>query len=104
LSEEEYKEQREKYQHPLWTRLKTQVSEKSMGHGGMDFVMIYRLIRCLNTGEPLDINVYDGVMWSAVSPLSEVSAGANSKSIPFPDFTGGTWTKKREPEVMRAMP
>lgn len=104
LSEEEYKEQREKYQHPLWTRLKTQVSEKSMGHGGMDFVMIYRLIRCLNAGEPLDINVYDGVMWSAVSPLSEVSAGANSKSVPFPDFTGGTWAKKRPVEVMRAAP
>jgi predicted dehydrogenase len=103
LDDAEYKELREKYQHPLWKRLKTQVSEKSMGHGGMDFVMIYRLIRCINEGLPLDINLYDGVMWSAVSPLSEISASANSASVPFPDFTGGTWAKGRSIEVMRSM-
>ena len=55
----------------------------------MDFIMIYRLIRCLNLGLPLDINVYDSVMWSAITPLSELSANTNSQSIKIPDFTSG---------------
>ena len=40
------------------------------GHGGMDFVMRYRIIECLRKGEPLDQNVYEGCFWSAVTPLS----------------------------------
>ncbi|NVJ89082.1 MAG: hypothetical protein HWD82_06540 [Flavobacteriaceae bacterium] len=65
-----------------------------MGHRGMDFVMIYRLIRCLNKGLPLDINVYDSVLWSSITPLSELSVAQNSTSVKVPDFTGGTWQKK----------
>jgi hypothetical protein len=67
----------------------------------MDFVMIYRLIRCLNLGLPLDINVYDSVMWSTITPLSELSVAANSQSIIIPDFTGGTWKKESPLEIMR---
>ena len=47
----------------------------------MDFIMIYRLIKCLNLGLPLDINVYDSVMWSSITPLSKISAMNNSQSI-----------------------
>ena len=71
------------------------------GHGGMDFIMIYRLIRCLNLGLPLDINVYDSVMWSSISPLSELSVASNSQPIKIPDFTGGTWKKESPLEIMR---
>ena len=67
----------------------------------MDFVMMYRLIRCLNLGLPLDLNVYDGVMWSAVTPLSEISAMSGSVPVAFPDFTNGTWKEKRKQELMR---
>ena len=67
----------------------------------MDFIMIYRLIRCLNLGLPLDINVYDSVLWSSISPLSELSVAANSQSIIIPDFTGGTWIKDNPLEIMR---
>ena len=67
----------------------------------MDFVMIYRIIRCLNLGLPLDINVYDSVMWSAVTPLSELSVAANSQSIIIPDFTAGNWKKEKPLEIMR---
>ena len=49
-------------------KLKTISSQFKQGHGGMDFIiMMYRLIRCLNLGIPLDLNVYDGVLWSAVT-------------------------------------
>ncbi|WP_034058554.1 Gfo/Idh/MocA family protein [Lacinutrix jangbogonensis] len=101
LRDEDYKTYREKYDHPLWKKLKEQIDANAVGHGGMDFVMVYRLIRCLNQGIPLDINLYDSVMWSAITPLSELSVANQSASIKIPDFTGGTWDKQRKPEVLR---
>jgi predicted dehydrogenase len=101
LKDEAYNEYKNKYQHPIIKKLKTVSQGFKQGHGGMDFVMIYRLIRCLNLGLPLDINVYDSVMWSAITPLSELSVSANSQSIIIPDFTGGTWRKENPLEVMR---
>ncbi|MBP5760147.1 MAG: Gfo/Idh/MocA family oxidoreductase, partial [Verrucomicrobia bacterium] len=43
------------------------------GHGGMDFLMTWRLIDYLRNGLPLDIDVYDSVSWSSITPLSEKS-------------------------------
>ena len=63
--------------------------------------MMYRLIRCLNLGLPLDINIYDSVMWSAITPLSELSANTNSESIKIPDFNAGGWKNKNSLENMR---
>ena len=101
LKEEEYKEYRNKYQHPIIQKLKSVSQGFKQGHGGMDFVMIYRLIRCLNLGLPLDINLYDSVMWSAITPLSELSVATNSNSIKIPDFTAGSWRAERPLEIMR---
>ena len=101
LEDEEYKSYREKYDHPLWKKLREQIDANAVGHGGMDFVMIYRLIRCLNEGLPLDINLYDSVLWSAITPLSELSVANQSASTKIPDFTGGTWETSRKAEVLR---
>ena len=101
LSNEEYQTYKSKYTHPLINKLKSISQDYKQGHGGMDFVMIYRLIKCLNLGLPLDINVYDSVMWSAITPLSEMSVASKSLSIPFPDFTGGKWKDKKDLEIMR---
>ena len=101
LDDKGYKAYEEKYTHPIIKKLNTISQEYKEGHGGMDFVMIYRLIRCLNLGLPLDINVYDSVMWSAVTPLSELSVASKSISIPFPDFTNGSWKKTRQLEIMQ---
>lgn len=103
LNEDEYQSYKTKYQHPLIGKLKSISENFKQGHGGMDFVMIYRLIKCLNLGLPLDINVYDSVMWSAVTPLSELSVASKSLSIPFPDFTGGNWQNKEKLEIMREL-
>lgn len=103
LPQEEYNAHRQKFMHPMIKKLKKVSQDFKHGHGGMDFVMIYRLISCLNLGAPLDHNVYDGVMWSAVTPLSELSVASNSLSLPFPDFTGGTWSGKHELGVMREL-
>ena len=101
LKEEVYNEYKSKYQHPIIKKLKTVSQGFKQGHGGMDFVMIYRLVKCLNLGLPLDINVYDSILWSAITPLSELSVAANSQSIIIPDFTGGTWEKENPLEIMR---
>lgn len=101
LNDTEYNSYKSKYTHPMIKKLKVISQNFKQGHGGMDFVMIYRLIRCLNLGLPLDINVYDSVMWSAVTPLSEISVASKSQSIPFPDFTGGKWKEKSKLEIMR---
>lgn len=101
LDETAYKEYRERFEHPIIKELNGLQEEFKQGHGGMDFVMLYRLISSLNAGKPLDINLYDGVMWSAVTPLSEQSVTNGSSSVKFPDFTGGRWKDDKELELMR---
>ncbi len=61
------------------------------GHGGMDFIMDWRMIDCLRNGLPLDMDVYDAAAWSAITPLSYWSVANRSNSIDIPDFTGGSW-------------
>jgi hypothetical protein len=80
----------EKYEHPLWKRL-GDLATKMGGHGGMDFVMLSRIIECLRNGEPMDQNVYEGVFWSAVTPLSIASVAEGGMPQLFPDFTRGDW-------------
>jgi len=79
----------EQFEHPLWQRL--QEESEGAGHGGMDFIEDWRLVQSLRQGNPLDIDVYDSVAWSAVCELSERSVAAGSAPMPFPDFTRGRW-------------
>jgi hypothetical protein len=78
------------YGHPLWTKLNSQARE-SGGHGGMDFVMNWRLIQCLQEGLPLDLTVYDAAAWSSIVPLSIASVSKGSAPVEVPDFTRGAW-------------
>lgn len=66
-------------------------AKKVGGHGGMDFMMDWRLIDCLRNGLPLDQDVYDAAAWSAIVPLS-VESVKKGKTVTFPDFTKGNWT------------
>lgn len=79
-----------KHEHPLFKRM-GELSSKMGGHGGMDFLMLYRIIECLRTGQALDQNVYEGAFWSAVGPLSEASVAQDGMPQDFPDFTRGDW-------------
>ncbi|HSJ69591.1 MAG TPA: Gfo/Idh/MocA family oxidoreductase [Anditalea sp.] len=72
------------------------------GHGGMDFMMDWRLIDCLRNGLPLDQDVYDAALWSAVSPLSEWSVANRSNSIDVPDFTVGAWKENKPVDITLA--
>ncbi|GGY27770.1 Gfo/Idh/MocA family protein [Streptomyces tanashiensis] len=65
------------------------------GHGGMDYIMLYRLMQCLQLGLPPDFDVYDAATWTAPVPLSHASIKANGAPQEIPDFTRGEWTKAR---------
>lgn len=95
LKEEDYKAMKEQYKHPIWAKMKEEI-ERNGGHGGMDFVMLFRLIDCFNRGMPLDMDVYDAASWSAVTPLSELSIKGGSAPVKFPDFTRGRWKEARQ--------
>jgi hypothetical protein len=80
------------YEYPFVTKIKEQ-AKKVGGHGGMDFIMDYRLIYCLRNGLPLDQDVYDAAEWSCLVELTEVSVKNNSTPVKIPDFTRGAWQK-----------
>lgn len=82
----------EAYRHPIHREIEMKARQVG-GHGGMDFVMDYRLVYCLQNGLPLDQDVYDAAEWSCIGELSAVSAKYNSMPVAVPDFTRGDWNK-----------
>ena len=80
------------YKHPIHQEIEEKAKTVG-GHGGMDFVMDYRLIYCLQNGLPLDQDVYDAAEWSCIGVLSATSAKHNSMPVAVPDFTRGDWNK-----------
>src|SRR5262249_58329919 len=75
---------RKQYEHPLWTRLRKLASKS--GHGGMDYVMSWRLMQCVREGLVPDMDVYDAASWSAPSPLSEQSVESGGPPGGVPAF------------------
>ena len=63
------------------------------GHGGMDFIMDYRLVYCLRHGLPLDMDVYDLAEWCCIAPLSRISLENGCMPVEVPDFTRGAWNQ-----------
>lgn len=92
LSEEKMDSVLNTYEHPFSKEI-GEKARKVGGHGGMDFIMDYRLIHCLRNGLPLDQDVYDAAEWSAIIELSEKSLEHQSASVKIPDFTRGSWKK-----------
>jgi predicted dehydrogenase len=80
----------ERFEHPLWKALAIE-AKRNGGHGGMDFVMLWRMVFCLRNGLALDQDVYDAAAWSAVFPLSCDSVADRGNAKDFPDFTRGDW-------------
>jgi predicted dehydrogenase len=94
LKPEEFKQMEEKYTPPIIKYI-GEIAKNVGGHGGMDFIMDWRLIDCLRNGLPLDQDVYDAATWSAVAPLSEKSVANKSRTVDVPDFTKGTWKNNK---------
>ena len=89
-----------KYKHPIVIDIEEKAKEVG-GHGGMDYIMDYRLMYCLHNGLPLDMDVYDLAEWSCLSPLTEVSLNNNSAPVEIPDFTRGSWNKLKRVEFAK---
>lgn len=81
-----------KYKHPIAREIEEKAREVG-GHGGMDFIMDYRLVWCLRNGKPLDMDVYDAAEWSCLGELTAASIANGSKPVKIPDFTRGRWNK-----------
>jgi glycosyl hydrolase family 109/GFO/IDH/MocA oxidoreductase family protein len=88
---DKYKEQ---FESPLWKN-QGEMARKLGGHGGMDYLMCYRLIQCMREGLEPDIDVYDAAAWSVPGPLSQISVAKGSMPVKFPDFTRGLWQHNR---------
>ena len=87
----ELTELQNRYQCPILTPELEQLAKEVGGHGGMDFIMDYRLIYCLRHGLPLDMDVYDLAEWCCVAPLSALSLENGNMPVEVPDFTRGAW-------------
>jgi predicted dehydrogenase len=85
----------EKYEHSLWKN-NGEMARKTGGHGGMDYIMNFRLMDCLKRGLPPDMDVYDAAAWSAPTPLSEASVKQNGAPQKFPDFTRDHWKARSD--------
>ena len=90
IKKEELEDLYKKYTPPIVKHI-GEIAKEVGGHGGMDFIMDWRLIDCLRNGLPLDQDVYDAASWSSVIPLSGRSVDKRSKTVDIPDFTRGGW-------------
>ncbi|HSC52649.1 MAG TPA: Gfo/Idh/MocA family oxidoreductase [Phnomibacter sp.] len=90
IKKEELDELYKKYTPPIVKHI-GDIAKEVGGHGGMDFIMDWRLIDCLRNGLPLDQDVYDAAAWSSIIPLSGRSVAKKSMAVDIPDFTRGAW-------------
>jgi hypothetical protein len=82
-----------KYDHPLWKKYEKEA--ETAGHGGMDYFLIHSFIESAKRNEAPAVDVYDAATWLAITPLSEQSIATGSTPQPFPDFTRGRWTDRK---------
>lgn len=96
---EELKQLEEKYA-PAIVKKVGELAKQVGGHGGMDFLMDWRLVDCLRNGLPLDQDCYDAALWSCIAPLSQKSVSGRSGSVDVPDFTGGSWKTNKPVDIL----
>ena len=82
-----------KYRSPILDQELEETAQQVGGHGGMDYIMDYRLVYCLRNGLPLDMDVYDLAEWCCLAELTRISIENGSAPVAIPDFTRGNWDK-----------
>lgn len=92
VSDDVKKQLMEKYKPRILKEIE-ETAKKVGGHGGMDYIMDYRLIYCMRNGLPLDMDVYDMAEWSCLTELTAISIENGSAPVEIPDFTRGGWQK-----------
>ena len=84
----------QEYDHWLWKKIGDD-AENNGGHGGMDYVLQWRIIQQMRAGLVPDIDVYDSAAWCAPVPLSVQSLKNDGRPVDVPDFTRGRWAELR---------
>lgn len=99
VPQEEFKSLIEKYTPKITKRFNELLSQAKSGNARHSYYNVdardWRLIDCLRNGLPVEMDVYDAALWSAVIPLSEWSVANGSKPVKVPDFTGGAWKSNK---------
>ena len=93
LPEDVVKKLQAKYPTPILDQDLEELAKRVGGHGGMDFLMDYRLNYCLHYGLPLDMDVYDLAEWCCIGELGAISIANGCAPVEVPDFTRGAWDK-----------
>lgn len=90
----------DRYEHPLWRDLGA--TAVNYGHGGGDFLAIYRFVQTVRHQTHVPIDIYDSVTWSVIAALTEESVANRSAPVDFPDFTRGAWRSRKPIEIVGA--
>src|SRR5690606_11512093 len=69
----------DEYDHPLWRKYAGDAA--GAGHGGMDWFVVHAFVEALKAGDPMPIDIYDAVAWSAITPLSEQSIAEDYRTL-----------------------
>lgn len=81
----------EEWLDPIWRKYTS--GEIKGSHGGMDWIEFAEFFTAVRNGDPMPIDVYDGVALMCITPLSEVSIAKGGAPVEIPDFTHGKWYK-----------
>lgn len=72
-----------KYEHDVWKDYLK--SDMIGGHDGIDYLVYTDFFGAVRDGKPMPIDVYEGAVLMAVTPLSEISA-REGREVEFPRF------------------
>ncbi len=85
---------RDEYDHWLWKKVGDD-AENNGGHGGIDYILQWRIVQQMRVGLVPDIDVYDSAAWCSAVPLSAKSLEKDGQPVDVPDFTRGLWMRPR---------
>jgi hypothetical protein len=88
----------ERYLPDIWKT--TTEEERKLFHGGMDGVMWKCVLKAIQNGEAMPIDVYDAASWMVVTALSEESIRRGGAPMEIPDFTSGAWLLREPQDVL----
>src|SRR5690606_28712921 len=89
LPQDQLDKMREEYTTDIVRHIGEQ-AKKVGGHGGMDFMIDWRLVVCFSNGLALVQDVYDASAWSAIVTLS-IESVKSGIPVTFAVFTQGNW-------------
>lgn len=73
--------------------------QKTLGHGGMDFLEFKAFFKAITNNEDMPIDVYDAASWMCITALSEASVAQGGAPQAIPDFTNGKWVTRKPKDV-----